>query len=423
MPIKTRWLREIITGIRNLLLHKMRSVLTMLGMVFGVSSVIAMLAVGQGASEEALEKIRSLGSHNILIDAMKPMEEAGSQNISVRLSLYGLAYDDLDRINETIPFITSAVPVKLLRQQAQLEGSTMDMRVVGTTPEWFNLVQRPLVAGRTLSHIDLERQKRVAVLTERGARRLLATNHPLGEQVRIGGVLFEVIGIITSQEVEGASIQSPDRQTDAYIPLSTARGRFGDIQSRQTSGGEIRERVELHQIIVKVDALNHVEPAADGIEFMLKRFHKQTDYQMHVPLTLLKQAEDTRRTFNIVLGSISSISLLVGGIGIMNIMLASVTERTREIGVRRAIGAKRYQIIRQFLIETMVLSTIGGMIGIVVGVVVPNIITAIAGMPTSVTSESLVLALGISMSTGIVFGIYPAARAAHLDPITALRHQ
>jgi len=195
------------------------------------------------------------------------------------------------------------------------------------------------------------------------------------------------------------------------------------VISRRTAGTRERELVELHQMIVEVDSIEDVEPAAKGIEEMLKRFHKKKDYLVSVPLALLRQAEATKRTFNIVLGSIAGISLLVGGIGIMNIMLASVTERTQEIGIRRAIGAKRRQIIGQFLVETVVLSINGGFIGIVLGILVPSLITYFSGMPTVITVGSIVLPLFISGGIGIVFGLYPAIRAAKVDPIVALRHE
>jgi len=198
---------------------------------------------------------------------------------------------------------------------------------------------------------------------------------------------------------------------------------FGDITTRRTAGGREREMVELHQIIVQVDYDRNVESTAQGITQMIERFHKKKDYDISVPLALQRQAEATKRTFNIVLGSIAGISLLVGGIGIMNIMLATVTERTREIGIRRAIGAKRNQIISQFLIETSVLSTIGGLIGIGVGVLIPLVITHFARMRTVITAPSILLPLFISAGVGIIFGLYPAVRAAKVDPIVALRHE
>jgi len=420
---QSRILRNIELGIKTLLQHKLRSSLTMLGVLFGVGSVIAMLAVGEGASKEALAQIRKLGSNNIIISAVKPPEDENVGSLHVRMNVYGLRYEDYQRIRESFPTVRRAAPVKRVRRQARLEARAMDVRVVGTTPEWFDLVRRDMVAGRPISDAHLAERANVVVLTEHGARRLLATESAIGAYLRLGGEYFQVIGIVRSESGTGGGMQTPDRPTDAYIPLTVARERYGDVFTQRTAGSRIRERVELHQIIAEVDAIEHVEPTAAAIETMLRRFHKKPDYRISVPLALLRQAEATKRTFNIVLGSIAGISLLVGGIGIMNIMLASVTERTREIGIRRAIGAKRRQIVGQFLIETVVLSTIGGLIGVGFGVLIPWLITHYAGMPTVVTAYSLCLSLGISMAVGVVFGIYPALRAARLDPIEALRHE
>ena len=418
---KSRLIRNTRLGIKTLLLHKLRSLLTMLGVVFGVASVIAMLAVGEGASAEALAQIRKLGSNNIIVSSVKPTNEENSQRI--RMGIYGLKYDDERRILETFPEIRRTAPAKILRKEGRLGHRSLDVRLVGTTPDWFNLVLRDMIAGRSISQWDEIRKAAVVVLTEFGARRLLATQQTVGQSIRIGGNYFEVIGIVRSEGGEGSSVQTPDQEVDAYIPLSTARQRFGDIFTQRTSGSHIRERVELHQLIVEVKSIDDVERVALGLDRLLKTFHDKGDYRISVPLALLRQAEATKRTFNIVLGSIAGISLLVGGIGIMNIMLASVTERTREIGIRRAIGARRSQIIVQFLIETVVLSTVGGAVGIVVGLLIPALITHVAGMHTIITPSSLILAVGISMTVGIVFGLYPAARAANLDPIVALRHE
>ena len=418
---KSRLIRNTRLGIKTLLLHKLRSLLTMLGVVFGVASVIAMLAVGEGASAEALAQIRKLGSNNIIVSSVKPTDEENSQRI--RMGIYGLKYDDERRIVETFPEIRRTAPAKMIRKEGRLGHRSLDVRLVGTTPDWFKLVLRDMIAGRSVSQWDEIRKAAVVVLTEFGARRLLATQQTVGQSIRIGGNYFEVIGIVRSEGGEGSSVQTPDQEVDAYIPLSTARQRFGDIFTQRTSGSHIRERVELHQLIVEVKSIDDVERVALGLDRLLKTFHDKGDYRISVPLALLRQAEATKRTFNIVLGSIAGISLLVGGIGIMNIMLASVTERTREIGIRRAIGARRSQIIVQFLIETLVLSTVGGAVGIVVGLLIPALITHVAGMPTIITPSSLVLAVGISMTVGIVFGLYPAARAANLDPIVALRHE
>jgi putative ABC transport system permease protein len=418
----SRLMRNVRLGIKNLRLHKLRSLLTMLGVVFGVSSVIAMLAVGEGASKEALEQIRKLGSNNIIIRSAKPVKEE-SREVRIRMSIYGLLYEDVERITGSFSSVRRIVPAKLVQQEGRLGSRTLELRVVGTTPEWFDLVQRPVAAGRVMTGSDNDQRRNVVVLTEHGARRLLATENTIGQNLRVGGGVFEVIGIVQSESGFGGDIQTPDQDVDAYIPLEVARERFGDIFTRRAAGARIRELVELHQIIAEVATLEEVESVSAGIESLLGRFHKKDDYRVSVPLALLRQAEATKRTFNIVLGSIAAISLLVGGIGIMNIMLASVTERTREIGIRRAIGAKRKQIVGQFLIETVVLSTTGGLIGIGIGLLVPWLITSFAGMPTVVKPWSLVLSLGISMTVGILFGIYPAFRAAELDPIEALRHE
>lgn len=410
-------------GIGNLLLHKLRSFLTMLGVVFGVGSVVAMLSVGEGASKEALEQIRKLGSNTIIVSTIKSAEEQSTTMVHSHMSIYGLTYDDFSRISETFDSVTEAVPAKIITKEARLGEKSLDIRVVGTTSGWFDLVRRPVLAGRVLLPSDLAQQSAVAVLTEYGARRLLATENTIGQNLRIGGDYFEVIGIVKSEGGMAGNIQIPDQRVDAYIPINVARLYIGDVVTRRTAGSREREMVELHQIITEVDSSENVEPTAAGITAMLSRFHNKKDYTVSVPLALLRQAEATKRTFNIVLGSIACISLLVGGIGIMNIMLASVTERTREIGIRRAIGAKRKQIIVQFLIETVVLSTAGGIIGIAMGVLIPVVITQLAGMPTVITPQSIVLPLVISLGVGIVFGLYPAVRAARVDPIVALRHE
>jgi putative ABC transport system permease protein len=422
---QARLVRDVNLGVKNLLLQKLRSLLTMLGIVFGVASVIAMLSIGEGASKEALEQLRKLGSTNIIISSMKPTEEEGSQTVTRRSSMlmFGLLYEDEQRIAETFQDIERTAPIKLVRKEGRFQERQLDLRVVGTTPAWFELVKRKTIAGRTLAPRDVASFGNVVVLTEYGARRLLATEEAVGERLRLGGDYFEVVGIVQSETGLGGDIQTPDQQVDAYIPLNVARQRFGDMIVKMSTGSRERQRVELHQLIVQVVDNDAVEPTAAGIQAMMERFHKKDDYEISVPLALLRHAEATKRTFNIVLGSIAGISLLVGGIGIMNIMLASVTERTREIGVRRAIGAKKKQIITQFLIETIVLSTTGGMIGIGIGITIPALVTYFAGMPTVVTAYSLILSVGISMAIGVIFGLYPAVRAANLDPIVALRHE
>jgi len=419
---KIHFFREFTSGIQTLLLHKLRSFLTMLGVVFGVGSVVAMLAVGEGASKEALEHIRKLGSNNIIISSVKSVEEEASSTTLSFISIYGLTYQDHQRIQESFS-VKKEVPVKLMRKEARLGKRSLELRVVGTTQQWFEVIPRELIAGRILTQTDIENKTAVVVLTEFGARKLLAAMNTIGQSIRIGGSSFEVVGIIKSETGQAGTMQIPDKQIDAYIPITTAKSYFGDVTMKFSAGSRLSEKVELHQIIVQADSLASVEPTAQAIERMLTLFHKKKDYQINVPLALLKQAQATKRTFNIVLGSIAGISLLVGGIGIMNIMLASVTERIREIGIRRAIGAKRSQIIIQFLIEAVVLSTLGGIIGLMLGITIPWFITWFAKMPTVITPAGILVPLIVSIGIGIIFGLYPAARAASVDPIVALRHE
>jgi putative ABC transport system permease protein len=414
-------LNSIRIGAKSLMHHKLRSLLTMLGVVFGVGSVVAMLAVGEGASRQAMDRIRKLGANNIILRAVKPTDDPSKTNAKSFLSIYGLTYDDEKRIRE-FPAIRRVVPAKIVQRPSRLADRVVDLRLVGTTPEWFTLVKRPILAGRTLDESDLRLARNVVVLTESGARKLLATRETIGQRVRIGKNVYEVVGIVQSEDTADGGIQTPDKEMDAYTPLSVLRAQFGDNDIRAASGSFQMERVELHMLIIEADDTAHVVPVSSAIRSMLAYHHKKIDYEMSVPLTLLRQAEATKRTFKIVLGSIAGISLLVGGIGIMNIMLASVIERTQEIGIRRAVGAKRKQILAQFLVETLVLTTVGGALGLGVGVLIPKAIEHFAGMPTAIPPYSVGLALGISCAVGLIFGIYPAARAAHVDPIVALRH-
>jgi len=420
---RAKLLRNIYLGIENLMLHKLRTFLTMLGVVFGVGSVVAMLSVGEGASKEALDQIKKIGSNNIIITSIKAEEDESASTTRTHMSVYGLKYEDHTRIAETFDTIEQAVPVKLIQKKARLNERYMDIRIVGTTPKWFDLLDRDVIAGRTIKDYDIAKSANICVLTEFGARKILATQNTIGKSVRIGSDFFEVVGIVKSEGGMAGNMQIPDKDVDAYIPINVAKAYFGDVHSKRTAGSRTRELVELNQIIVQITNIDDVEATANGIEAMLKRFHKKNDYQIGVPLAQLRQAEASKRTFNVVLGSIACISLLVGGIGIMNIMLASVTERTREIGIRRAIGAKRKQIISQFIIETVVLSSVGGLVGVGFGVTIPFIITKITEMPTIVTIDSILISVGISVAVGIVFGLYPAIKAANVDPIVALRHE
>jgi putative ABC transport system permease protein len=433
-------LNTVRLGIKSLMLHRLRSMLTMLGIIFGVCSVIAMLAIGEGASAEAQESIKRLGRDNIILRSVKPADDSrqssgpGPRRMGLK---YGLTYEDGGRLQSTIPGVVRVLPMRIIRENVRFGRSEVPCQVIGTLPFYTEVVGLDVVRGRFLSEIDEVHHNNVCVITAGLAQRLFPYEDPLDNSVAIDAFAYRVVGIVREQSMveqrtQTGQMEGEPMDNNVYIPLSTSRSRFGEILIRMSAGSFQAEEVQLHQITVQMRDQAAVETADPQIKTVLGRFHDKPDYEIIVPLQLLRQAEQTKRIFNIVLGSIAAISLLVGGIGIMNIMLASVTERTREIGIRRAIGAKRRDITLQFLVETVVLSVGGGLIGVCVGVMIPFLVCDVAlpvlfpdrpPMKTIVTVWSVLLAFGISGAVGIIFGLYPAKAAARLDPIEALRHE
>ena len=427
--------RTLKLGIKSLWMHRLRSTLTTLGIIFGVASVIAMLAIGEGASREAQEQIARLGSRNIIIKTIKPPEGKDASGQDDTMLEYGLTYSDAERFRNSISNVEVIVPSRLLSQQVWYRNRKLAIEVVGTVP-WFPEISTiQLQSGRFLSSIDMHHKQGVCVIDEQVVRELFAFDDPLGQDVKMARDYYRVVGVVSAQylgpatetfdnKVAAAQSQSGANVGNIYIPLTTVRNRFGEISYQRSSGGvRSYERVELQEIIVKVGAMDEVLPTRDILQTLLDRFHKKNDYQVTVPLELLQQAKRTKFIFSIVLGSIAAISLLVGGIGIMNIMLATISERTREIGIRRALGAKKRDIMVQFLSETLLLTLAGGILGIILGSSIPFMVTHFSRMPTVITPSSLVLAFGISAMVGLVSGLYPAYRAANMDPIESLRHE
>ncbi|MBA4147127.1 MAG: ABC transporter permease [Verrucomicrobia bacterium] len=420
--------RSMRLALKSLWLHRLRSLLTMLGIVFGVCSVIAMLAIGEGASSEAQDQIKNLGSLNIILRSAKPPEEQKVSNTQQNLVLdYGLTHLDLRRIENTIPGVSSVVPSRLIREYVWNATHRVDCEIVGTLPAYPEIRNQRVALGRFFTFRESETGANVCVLSGGMARMLFPTESPLGKDVRVSQDYYRVIGVMEAgaQLPGDATAQQGSSSIPVqrmFIPLAAARMQFGETLIKRRAGSFEAERVPLHEITVKAEDRNAVANVSLAIKDLLTRNHKKKDYEMIVPLELLKQAERTKQIFNIVLGSIAAISLLVGGIGIMNIMLANVTERTREIGIRRALGARRRDIVTQFLVEAVMLSGTGGLVGVMLGITLPFLVTHFAGMKTIVTFWSPMIAFSISAVIGIVFGLYPAMRAAEMDPVEALRH-
>lgn len=429
------WWRTVKLGIKNLLLHKLRSLLTVLGVILGAGSVIAMLAIGEGSKREALEQIKQLGANNIIIRSVKP-GQSGSEQSSTAASTqqtsmileYGLKYSDFDRLKETIPTLTGAVPISLITKPAyHKERNIPNARILGVTAEFQNIKKVRLRHGRFIASADNYNTANVAVLGAGAAQRLFQFLDPIGQPILLGEDVYRVVGVLAGQGSGNATpgaVGQQDLNDDIYIPLSCTQSRFGETQMISAAGSRSFERTELNEITLQIADSKLVSQTAGMARVLLEQTHpNQDDFRMIIPLELLRRAEEEKRIWNLVLGCIAGISLLVGGIGIMNIMLASVTERTREIGVRRALGAKRRDITFQFLVETILLSSAGGILGVITGIVIPWIVSYFSNIETVVQWWSVLLAFSISVGIGIVFGLYPARRAAMMDPIDALRHE
>ncbi len=421
-------LETLKVGVKNLLLHKLRSLLTLLGVILGVGSVIAMLAVGEGSKREALERIRNLGANNVIIRSVKPNVEQSQATGETGSSSsdndeYGLKYEDLARLKATLPTINQAVPVALAncdipKRQRRIPSG----RVLGTKPEFIEIKRLAIERGRFVTPVDVTNSWNVVVLAAGAAQQLFQFEDPIGQHILVGNDVYRVIGVLRSQDSGNntpGAVGQRDLNKDIYVPISCVQRRLGDRSGKGQS-----KRAELNEITLTVADQRYVSQTAEMARQLLLRAHPEGhDFSVQVPLELLAQAMEEKRMWNMVLGSIAGISLLVGGIGIMNIMLASVTERTKEIGIRRALGATKRAISIQFLAETVILSSTGGILGVMLGVSIPVLVSWLTELETVISLWSVALSFGISVGIGIVFGWYPAQRAASLNPIVALRHQ
>ena len=439
-------------GIKSLLLHPMRSGLTVLGIFIGVASVIWLLAIGEGISLEAQKQIEDLGAENIIVRSIEPPAADGSSFRDIKK--FGLTRAEFKVLSTTIPTVSSVVPVRELPTKFTYTGNPnvkpVAGRLVGCTPEYAEITRLEVANDRSHFITDQEMlsEKPVCVLAANLSDTLFPSEDPLGKRIYLTEKkeFYTVVGVLKHRNATaaiGGSLSAQDFSRDVYIPLTTMQRRMGDTERKNSGGAFSIKEFELSQATIRVKDIDDVPRTAELVENTLKsgKINRQ-DISVVVPFELLKQVETTRLMFMLFMGLIAAISLIVGGIGIMNIMLATVTERTREIGIRRALGGKRSDITRQFLVETISLSVVGGAVGVFGGLLCPFIVKTTRGLieeyvPTfygnlpeiakvmepQVVPESIPIAFVISVAIGVIFGLYPAIRAAQMDPIEALRHE
>jgi putative ABC transport system permease protein len=430
--------RSLVLALRSLWLHKLRAFLSVLGIIFGTAAVISLMAFGEGSMRDALEDIERQGAKNIIIRSVKPPEEANSQRRSFIVT-YGLTEADHERFR-MISSVIKSVPMRIFPQEIRRLHYMHNGRVVATTQEYARVNKVELVMGRFLVDAD-ERtdegddssMRNVCILGSDVAEALFPFESPLGQSIVLNKQHFVVVGVMSERmptgNIGGSTASAEEFNNDVYIPLRTCRGRYGEKIFIRQSGSRSGEAVELHQITLEISDREKVISAGAAVRDLLERTHFKKDWAVTVPLDQLEAAERARDRYKILLVFIAGISLLVGGIGIMNIMLASVTERTREIGVRRALGAKRSDITFQFLVEATAQTTVGGLLGVGLGLsiiyVVPWFLWKFfeLNVPAKLHVPAIFLGLSVSIFVGVLFGWYPARRASRLDPIEALRHE
>ncbi len=451
-----RYISNVYVALDSVLANKLRSLLTALGIIFGVAAVIAMLAIGNGAQQEILDQIKLVGVNNIVItpivrqsevDLKENMGSSEKEKFSP-----GLTLRDVNGLIEMIPAVAKISPEILIETYLIKNGRRRSAKLVGVTPNYFEMTNFKLTTGSLFNDDQLQRGDPVCVIGNSIKVKFFPTESPIGKSIKMGGVWLKVIGVLEERFVSDASISKlgiRDYNMDVYTPIQTVLVRYknrdliteANIRAANSSsggmmmfrmGGEAEEaeskpRENYHQIdrlVVQVSETDMLTPTAEVISRYLERRHYGViDYEITIPELLLKQQQRTNDIFNFVLGAIAGISLLVGGIGIMNIMLASVMERIKEIGLRLSIGARKEDIVMQFLNEAVMISVSGGVIGVILGVSMAAIVSNIAEIPTIISPFSIILSFGVAATVGLVFGIVPAKRAAEQDPITSLRHE
>ena len=434
--------------------NQVRSLLTALGIIFGVAAVIAMLAIGNGAQSEILEQIELVGVNNIIIQPnIEQIEQklGGDEEEESNKFSPGLKLLDVESIRETIPGVEKLSPEILLESYIIKNGVRRSSKLVGVEPSYFDVANFELLDGEMFNDIQLESGLPVCIIGKGIASKFFPRQNPIGEKLKVGNQWLEVIGVLKERFISEQAISNlgiRDYNMDVYAPIQTVLIRYvnrdlvtgSGLKKNFGSSGpfwlrfvrpqqneEETKPTNYHQIdrlVVQVAESNKLNPTADVLARMLERRHYGVvDFEITIPELLLKQQQRTQNIFNIVLAAIAAISLLVGGIGIMNIMLASVMERIKEIGLRLSIGAKSTDIVMQFLFEAVMISITGGIVGVILGVGLAYAVSSLADFPTSISFSSILISFGVAATVGLIFGITPARRAASQDPITSLRHE
>jgi putative ABC transport system permease protein len=441
--------RSVSLAVKSLWLHKLRSFLSVLGIIIGTSAVISLMAFGEGSMQDALADIKRQGATNIIVRSVKPPDDSATANRGF-VTTYGLTQKDLLRFSTFGDVISRMVPMRVFPSETRYLDRLVNARVIATYPEYADVNKLVMARGRFLvATDDVEmnddaEMANICILGSEVADKLFPFEDPVGQTVQMKGHFFKVVGVVRERMPTGGtggSQAAEDYNRDVYIPFRTSRKRFGDVIFTRSSGSRSAERVDVSQVTLTVNAevdssegRKRVQAVGDEIKRILEREHYKKDWAVTVPLDRLEEAERAQTRFTYLMAMIASISLLVGGIGIMNIMLATVTERTREIGIRRALGAKRRDITMQFLIEAIVQTTIGGLCGVILGLAMIYTVPAVwdlirswgwfggTPLPAKVHVPSIFISLMFSVLVGVGFGLYPAWRASKLDPIEALRH-
>jgi putative ABC transport system permease protein len=454
MNKRERQLSNLSIAAEALLANKVRSMLTALGIIFGVAAVIAMLAIGNGARQEILEQIRLVGVNNVVITSVFEQDQgdlnAAEQQQPARFSR-GLHLSDAEAILDVLPSVTAVSPEVVYETEIIREGFKRSSRVVGVTPAYFEISNLLLADGQGFTEEQLAKGQGVCIIGATIAKRFFNKEPALGNYIKVGNHWLKVVGVLNETAVSEKAIENlgiRDFNSDVYAPIKTVLSRYINRASVQQAGGgedgvfvnggmvtfsdeeegegkkKKKNYHQLDRLVVQVAASEEVKATTDVLLRMLSRRHNEVvDFQISIPEQLLKQQQRTKDIFNLVLGAIAGISLLVGGIGIMNIMLASVLERTREIGTRRALGAQKSDIIMQFMFEAVLISLGGGVIGVVLGVLMAVLIGSFTDIQTIVSPFSVFLSFGVSATVGLIFGITPARRAAEQNPIESLRYE